>query len=74
MRWIAESPFAGGSPYLLRSTTYGQLIAKGGTLGWRTVAARVFTAFMQVAATLADFLKALQLVCMKPETTGLLKG
>lgn len=74
MRWIAESPFAGGYPYLLRSTTYGQLIAKGGTLGWRTVAASVFTAFMQVAATLPDFLKALQLVYVRPEITGLLKG
>lgn len=74
MRWIAESPFAGGNPYLLRSTTYGQLIAKGGTLGWRTVVARVFMAFMQVAATLPDFLKALQLMCMRPESTGLLKG
>lgn len=31
----------------------GQLIAKGGTLGWRSVAGRVFTAFGQVAATLS---------------------
>lgn len=56
--WIAESPFAGGCPYLLRSTTFRQLVAKGGTLGRSTVACCVFTAMIRVAAMLANFLKA----------------
>lgn len=58
MCWIAESPFVGGCSYLLRSTTFRQLVAKGGTLGWSTVACCVFTAITWIAATLADFLKA----------------
>lgn len=48
----------GGCPYLLRSTTFRQLVAKGGTLGRSTVACCVFTAIIWIAATLADFLKA----------------
>lgn len=44
MCWIAESPFVGGCPYLLRSTAFRQLVAKGGTLGRSTVACCVFTA------------------------------
>lgn len=56
--WIAESPFVGGCPYLLRSKTFRQLVAKGGTLGRSAVACCVFTAIIWIAAMLADFLKA----------------
>lgn len=64
--WIAESPFVGGCPYLLRSTTFRQLVAKGGTLGRSTVACCVITAIMRIAAMLVDFLKASQLELLCP--------
>lgn len=62
--WIAESPFAGGCPYLLRCTTFGQLVAKEGTLGRSAAACCVFTAIGWIAPTLANFPKAShRLVC-----------
>ncbi len=72
--WIAESPFVGGCPYLLRSTTFRQLVAKGGTLGRSTVACCVFTAIIRIAATLADFLKASRpaLLCLQGQRPQLL--
>ena len=62
--WIAESPFVGSCPYLLRSTTFRQLVAKGGTLGRRAAACCVFTAITWIAATFANFLKAWQPVLL----------
>lgn len=41
--WIAESPLVGLCSYLQRSTTFRQLVAKGGTLGWSAVACHVLT-------------------------------